>query len=104
MFERKVQDLDPGMTGRLRAARRDALAPEGGARPPSDVLSRRWWLPAGLAAGLMLALGIGLPRAPAPTVAAEDPLDVALYAEDPAIYDWLADAPVANGDNGEGLH
>ena len=104
IFERQVQNLEPGMAGRLRAARRAALAGAGPSLVGQGVLARRWWLPAGVAAGLVLALCATRWRAPTSAPVAEESLEIALYAEDPAVYDWLADAPVADDGLAEGLH
>ncbi len=97
LYQRLADSLDPATAGRLRAARREALA------GPAPAPRRGWTLPAGAFAAAVLAAGLAwwLPGAPtAPTAgvatapdAAE--IDALVVEEDPEFYAWLADAPVA---------
>ena len=108
-FARAAERVDPATAGRLHAARRLAQQPR--AAPPAW----RFAVPVGAAAALAFAFAIGIPSpvsspgdttvavAPVPDEAAAPALDPALPdeverlldAEDPDIYAWLADAPVA---------
>lgn len=79
------QRLDPTTLARLRAARSRAVL---AARPPPRGL--RWWLPAALAAGLLLAW---LRQAPAPrapvNVAAVESLEMLTDELGPEFYEAL---------------
>lgn len=100
LYLRASRDVDPAIAGRLRAARRTALA-----RPPHHATVRRLLLPAGAFAVLALAsLTVWQPGGapPSPTVVAQprdnDPNDLPPDADiaDPALYkdlqfySWLA--------------
>jgi hypothetical protein len=102
LFLRASRDVDPAMAGRLRAARRTALA-----SPASHTVARRLLIPASAFAVVALAtLMVWQPlgnRAPAPpaavqTVDATDPTDLPPDADstDPSLYQdlqfysWLA--------------
>lgn len=100
LFDRASTGLDQGMAFRLRRARHDAQQPQ---RLPGrgSIL-----VPAGAFAAAVLALGLAwwLPQsvpAPAPVDAGElavnAELDALVIEEDPELYAWLADAPVATG-------
>ena len=96
LYSRLADSLDAGTAGRLRAARRDAVA--GRARS-----SRQGWaLPAGAFAAAVLAAGLAWWQptpapAPATDVAMPDAteIDALVIEEDPEFYAWLAEAPVA---------
>lgn len=103
LYSRLADSLDPATAGRLRAARREALA---GPRPGSRRIGA--W-PAGAFAAAVLAAGLAwwLPGTPtAPTspaiVALPDAveIDALMVEEDPEFYAWLADAPVATSRGG----
>jgi hypothetical protein len=99
LYLRASRDVDPAIAGRLRAARRTALA------GPQHATARRLLLPAGAFAVLALAtLTVWQPGGgpPAPTVVAQpgdsepndlppdaDVADPALY-KDLQFYSWLA--------------
>lgn len=96
LYSRLADSLDPATTGRLRAARREALA----GRAPAP--RRAWTLPAGAFATAVLAAGLawwmpGTPTAPSADVAMADAaeIDAVVIDEDPELYAWLAEAPVA---------
>lgn len=104
LFERASARVDAGTAARLRQARREALqaqARRGGAMA---------LVPAGAFAAAVLALGLAwwLPRQPAPapagaiTAAATTDAEIEglMSEEDPEVYAWLADAPVATGARG----
>ena len=106
LFEHAVQRLDLPAGNRLRLARRAALA-GAGTQGGAHVIG---WRPA-LAAAVVLALGLawwmptrfGAAPAPAPAVAATAASDAALISaesDDPDLYAWLAEAPVAADDAG----
>ncbi len=111
LFDAQVEALDPSRAGRLRAARRTALAGHTASR------TSRWW-PAGGLVTAALALALVLPdrpmtspgettaSTPAPSIApdarglavAADLVDesTAELDEDAAFYAWLAEAPVGD--------
>ena len=100
LFERASTGLDQGMAFRLRRARHDAQQPRRLPRGGSILV------PAGAFAAAVLALGLAwwLPQSsPPPTpvdageVAVNAELDALVIEEDPELYAWLADAPVATG-------
>lgn len=99
LFERASERLDQGAAFRLRRARHEAQQPRPRRLPA--------FVPAGAFAAAVLALGLawwlppaGAPALPDTRVAGTDPvptteLDALLAEEDPEVYLWLADAPVA---------
>ncbi len=111
LFERASDGIDAATAARLQRARREAL------RPRSRPAAWPRWLPAGVAAALVVALAFAwrtppmpptptpdsLAQAPAgsepaPAAAAPAPADEIerlLETEDPDLYAWLAEAPVA---------
>ena len=100
LFDRASAGLDQGMTFRLRRARHDAQQPRRPARGISVLM------PAGAFAAAVLALGLAWwlpPSSPvtlpadAGEVALNAELDALVIEEDPELYAWLADAPVATG-------
>jgi hypothetical protein len=100
LFDRASTGLDQGMSFRLRRARHEAQQPRRLPRGGSILV------PAGAFAAAVLALGLAwwLPQS-SPVAAPADAGDVAINAEldalvieeDPELYAWLADAPVATG-------
>jgi hypothetical protein len=108
LFEHSVQRLDLPAGNRLRLARRAALS--GAGAHGGHGLG---WRPA-LAAAVVLALGLawwmptrfGAAPAPAPapaaiaTAAASDDALISAESDDPDLYAWLAEAPVAADDAG----
>lgn len=95
LFDRASDRLDHGMAFRLRRARLAAQQP---ARTPAG----QRLLPAGAFAAAVLALGLAwwLPQRPAGEALPADPLaasdvDALVLEEDPDLYAWLAEAPVA---------
>ena len=100
LFDRASDGLDQGMAFRLRRARFDAQQPKRAVRGVSALV------PAGAFAAAVLALGLAwwLPSSsvsPLPTdtgeLAVNAELDALVIEEDPELYAWLADAPVATG-------
>jgi hypothetical protein len=97
LFARASDSLDHGMAFRLRRARAQAQQPAR-RKPAFSAL-----VPAGVAAAAALALGIAWwlpPPAPtaAPALSDQQEIDLLLASdEDPELYAWLADAPVATG-------
>lgn len=100
LFDRASDRLDQGAAFRLRRARHEAQQPRA-RRVPGLV-------PAGAFAAAVLALGIAwwlpgqgpqalLPPDIAADVAPAAEFDTLLAGEDPELYLWLADAPVAAG-------
>ena len=96
LVARAAERVDPATAGRLHAARRLAQQPR--AAPPAW----RFAVPVGAAAALAFAFAIGIPSpvsSPGGTTVAvapvPDEVERLLDAEDPDIYAWLADAPVA---------
>jgi ferric-dicitrate binding protein FerR (iron transport regulator) len=97
LFDRASEGLDQGAAFRLRRARQEAQ--QGPARPRAS----RNLMPAGAFAAAVLALGLAwwLPPGstqPAPAssgLASNAEIEALLADEDPELYDWLADAPVA---------
>lgn len=99
LFERASDRLDQGAAFRLRRARQEAQQPRRRGLPA--------FVPAGAFAAAVLALGVawwmprpGTPPVPDTRVAGADlvqttELDALLAEEDPEVYLWLADAPVA---------
>lgn len=96
LFDRASERLDQGTAFRLQRAR---LAAQ---QPRRRSLPRTFLLPAGAFAAAVLALGLAWwmpapPVAPATTggtLVVDAEID-ALVDEDPELYAWLADAPVA---------
>lgn len=98
LFERASENLDHGAAFRLRRARHEAqqprrrvlpgLVPAGAFAAAVLALGLAWWMP-----------GTGRPAAELPDVAAipapAGEFDTLLSEEDPELYLWLADAPVA---------
>ncbi len=103
LFDRASSRLDPDDASRLRRIRRDAL--DG----PPVVRARPMLVPAGAFAAALLALGLAWWMPPGQTVASFGPEDAAaasqldglMIEEDPDLYAWLADAPVATGKDGQ---
>lgn len=106
LFDRASERLDQGAAFRLRRARHEAQQPRRPALPG--------FVPAGAFAAAVLALGVAwwLPSAdtpaPDPSSLAVEPVaagefDVLLAEEDPELYIWLADAPVATATTGPRL-
>lgn len=100
LFERASAGLDQGMAFRLRRARQQALQPSA----PAPARGVRWLVPSGAFAAAALALGVAWWSPPTPVVAPDTPLagnaeieQLLESDEDPALYAWLADAPVATG-------
>jgi hypothetical protein len=100
LFDRASTGLDQGMAFRLRRARHEAQQPRRLPRGGSILV------PAGAFAAAVLALGLAWwlpPSSPvsAPADAGElavnAELDALVIEEDPELYAWLADAPVATG-------
>lgn len=98
LFDRASDRLDQGAAFRLRRARHEAQQPRRRGLPA--------FVPAGAFAAAVLALGVAwwLPSsgtlAPGAPDLAVDPapaaeFDTLLAEEDPELYIWLADAPVA---------
>jgi ferric-dicitrate binding protein FerR (iron transport regulator) len=103
LFERASARVDQPSAQRLRRARQDALQ----SRPRSRLAAGL--MPAGAFAAAVLALGLAwwMPPRPAatpaadPTVATTDAeIEGLMTEEDPELYSWLADAPVATGRGG----
>lgn len=98
LFDRASDRLDQGAAFRLRRARHEAQQPRRRSLPafvPAGAfaaavlaLGVAWWLPS---SGTLAPDAPGLAVNPAP--AAE--FDTLLAEEDPELYIWLADAPVA---------
>lgn len=95
LFERASAGLDHGMAFRLRRARHQAQA-------AGRTRTTRAWLPAAAMSALILAFAIGWwlphdqPVDVTPLVAESDEIERLLTGEeDPELYAWLADAPVA---------
>ena len=108
LFARAVERVDPATARRLQDARRRAQ------QPREATTAWRFAIPVGAAAALAFASAIGMrPPTPVPgdtavatatpdaaPASAVDPalpdeIERLLDAEDPDIYAWLADAPVA---------
>jgi ferric-dicitrate binding protein FerR (iron transport regulator) len=98
LFDRASNGLDHGMAFRLRRARAQAQ------QPPARRPAFSGLVPAGLAAAALLAVGIvwwqpAPGPAPVTAVAAvsdQQEIEQLLASdEDPELYAWLADAPVA---------
>lgn len=97
LFERASARVDTGTAHRLRRARQEALQ----ARPRSRGIAGL--VPAGAFAAAVLALGLAWWMPPRPAgvpantaaAAAETEIDGLMTEEDPELYAWLADAPVA---------
>lgn len=101
LFERASERLDQGAAFRLRRARQEAQQPRRRSVPG--------FVPAGAFAAAVLALGLawwmpgaqspapgGLELTGSPVPATE--FDTLLSEEDPDLYIWLADAPVATAE------
>lgn len=100
LFDRASEHLDLATGNRLRRMRRAALAREHG--HPG-----RQWLPLGVAAAALLAIGLAwwptqrdTPVLPASTATAVD--QEPLPDEDTELYAWLGEAPVATEDGKAG--
>lgn len=97
LFDRASARVDQGTAYRLRRARQEALQ----ARPRSRLATGL--VPAGAFTAAVLALGLAwwMPQRPASaptdsaTAAADSEIDSLMTEEDPDLYAWLADAPVA---------
>lgn len=97
LFERASARVDQGAANRLRLARQDALA----SRPRGRLAGGL--VPAGAFAAAVMALGLAwwMPQrtATAPDgqaiTATDAEIDGLIADEDPELYAWLADAPVA---------
>jgi len=97
LFDRASARVDQGAAARLQRARQEALASGSGGRLTVRLV------PAGAFAAAVLALGLAwwMPPRPATTpdgaaiasIAME--VDGQIADEDPELYAWLADAPVA---------
>lgn len=95
LFDRASAGVDHGMAFRLRRARQAA-------QQPARALPGQRLLPAGAFAAAVLALGLAwwLPQRPSTGETPADPLaasevDALVVEEDPDLYAWLAEAPVA---------
>lgn len=97
LFDRASARVDRGTADRLRSARQQALqsTPQGrlaGGLVPAGAFA---------AAGLALGLAWWMPQRPASApettaiTAADSQLEGLIVEEDPELYAWLADAPVA---------
>jgi hypothetical protein len=102
LFDRASVRVDQASAYRLRRARQEALQ----ARPrPRGIAGL---VPAGAVAAAVLALGLAwwMPRHPdtAPVTpeatVADAEIDGLMTEEDPELYAWLADAPVATRSGG----
>lgn len=104
LFERASARVDHGTAFRLRRARQDALQAQAQARPRGFA----GLVPAGAFAAAVLALGLAwwMPQrpdvAPAATTISSADADIEglMTEEDPELYAWLADAPVATRSRG----
>jgi hypothetical protein len=105
LFDRASARVDATDAQRLRRARQEALQ----SRPRSRLGAGL--MPAGAFAAAVLALGLAwwMPPRPATTPAAEPTVATAgtdaeieglMTEEDPELYSWLADAPVATDRGG----
>jgi hypothetical protein len=95
LFERASAGLDHGMAFRLRRARQQAQAPVRSQSPSG-------WLPAASLSAVVVAFAVGwwLPQRQmepvTPAVSETEEIERLLTGEeDPDLYAWLADAPVA---------
>lgn len=97
LFDRASARVDAPTAMQLRLARQDALQSRPRARIAAGLM------PAGAFAAAVLALGLAWwvpqrpasPPAGAPTAAADAEIEGLMTEEDPELYSWLADAPVA---------
>lgn len=97
LFDRASARIDAGTALRLRRARQDALQARPRARMSAGLV------PAGAFAAAVLALGLAwwMPTRPGTTpeatqaVVTDAEIDGLMAEEDPELYAWLADAPVA---------
>ncbi len=97
LFDRASARIDQGAAARLRRARQDALQSKPRGRLAAGLV------PAGAFAAAVLALGLAwwMPQRPAtapdgPGITSTDmEIDGQIADEDPELYAWLADAPVA---------
>ena len=97
LFDRASTRVDPGTAQRLRRARQQAL------QAPARSRGLPGLVPAGAFAAAVLALGLvwwmpplpGTAPAGATVAAADAEIDGLMTEEDPELYAWLADAPVA---------
>lgn len=107
LFDRASARVDPPAAQRLRRARQDALQSRPRARLAAGLM------PAGAFAAAVLALGLAwwMPQRPATTPAgaattaatgadAAIEIEGLMIEEDPELYAWLADAPVATRTGG----
>ena len=102
LFERASARVDHPAAQRLRRARQEALQ----SRPRSRIAAGL--MPAGAFAAAVLALGLSwwMPQRPATTPAtavttsADAEIESLMTEEDPELYSWLADAPVATHSGG----
>lgn len=101
LFGRASERLDQGAAFRLRRARQEAqqprrrrvpgLVPAGAFASAVLALGLAWWMPASQS-----PVPGGLEVTGAPVPASE--FDTLLSEEDPDLYIWLADAPVATAE------
>lgn len=100
LFDRASARLDQGMAFRLQRARHEAQQPRRVPRAGSTLVV------AGAFAAAVLALGLAwwLPQraavpmpADAGELAVNAEIDALVIEEDPELYAWLAEAPVATG-------
>lgn len=94
LFDRASDGLDHGIAFRLRRSRLEAQ--QAGGRPRS----RSLLMPAGALAATVLALGLAVWQpatspASGADLAGNAELDALVIDEDPELYAWLAEAPVA---------
>ncbi len=97
LYQQACEQVDLGTRHRLRAMRARALA-GGIARRAPYRHAPRW----AMAAGVLL-LVLAWPRSTPPDIelpSAALSLEAPLLDEDPAIFDWLATAPVATSEPG----
>ena len=102
LFDRASEHLDLATGNRLRRMRRAALARK-------HWHPGRQWLPVGVAAAALLAIGLawwpaqrGTPVLPANTAPATAADQEPLPDEDTELYAWLGEAPVATEDGKAG--
>ncbi len=97
LFDRASARVDTGMAHRLRRARQDALQ----ATPRGHRMAGL--MPVGAFAAAVLAVGLAWWMPPSTTALPDPPgiaaadleIDGLIAEEDPELYAWLADAPVA---------
>ena len=76
LYHEAAHNLDPAIAGRLRAARREALAAGTGTRQPQHHFTR-WLVPSGACAAIALAALLSWPSAPRPMPGAPETAVVA---------------------------